>query len=57
MHTFTHSHNASNARVETADLQRTIMDFDYIVEGDLDDPSKQKTLFFWVDTVSFLLLD
>uniref|UniRef100_A0A9J2P3L7 EGF-like domain-containing protein n=1 Tax=Ascaris lumbricoides TaxID=6252 RepID=A0A9J2P3L7_ASCLU len=51
MHTFTHSHNASNARVETADLQRTIMDFDYIVEGDLDDPSKQKTLFFWVDTV------
>ncbi|VDK44235.1 unnamed protein product [Anisakis simplex] len=51
MHSFAHTHNVSNIRVKTNELQRTITDFDYALDvSSSNDPTKQNLLYFWVDT-------
>lgn len=55
MHQIPHTHNASYANVETAELIWPISDFDFALDEDGASNGKQRLTYFYVDSVSFRL--
>lgn len=53
LHQLPHTQNASTINIETSELLRPVIDFDYTFEEDDGIATVQEALYFWTEMVRF----